>query len=192
MIIAKITSGLGNQLFQYAISRNLAYHAKTDLKLDISEYSSSSFRDYGLRYFNIPQVIASAEEMRGLPIGGKRPYASLRNKIWRNVIKNTFTALIHKKIYLTRRTIPLLMPFFPVISKYLDAIYVECYWQGEEYFKGVENILREELTLRNEFDNMPNDILRSIDSANSVAIHIRRGGLHFLPAPCTSDDGLLP
>jgi len=175
MIIAKITSGLGNQLFQYAISRDLARHAKTDLKLDISEYSSSSFRAYGLKYFNIPQTIASAEEVREFYISDKRRPASLGNKIWRNLINNIFIALIHKKIYLTRRTLPLIMPLLLVISKYLDVIYIECYWQGEEYFRGVESSLRGEMTIRKEFDNIPEDILHSIDSVNSVAIHIRRG-----------------
>lgn len=175
MVIAKITSGLGNQLFQYAISRNLARHAKTELKLDISEFGSSSFRNYGLKYFNIPQAIASAEEIKEFRVRDKRPHVHVRHKIWRNVIHNILTALIRKKIYLTRRTLPLLMPFLPVISKYLDVIYVECYWQGEEYFRGVEDTLRKELTLRREFDNIPESILRSIDGVNSVAVHIRRG-----------------
>lgn len=175
MIITKITSGLGNQLFQYAISRSIARHAKTDLKLDISSFASSSFRTYGLKYFNISQEIASRDKVGEFYSYSKNHAADLKSKIWRNTINNIFTAVARKRIYLTRRSLPFLMPALPLLARFLEVIYIECYWQGEKYFKDIEDILRKELTLKKEFDNIPEDILRAVAGSNSVAIHIRRG-----------------
>ena len=41
MLIARITGGLGNQLFQYAFVRSLSLELKQNFKLDLSWY-----RDY--------------------------------------------------------------------------------------------------------------------------------------------------
>ena len=36
MVIVELSGGLGNQLFQYAFARFLAYKLNTELKLDLS------------------------------------------------------------------------------------------------------------------------------------------------------------
>ncbi|MGE5582412.1 MAG: alpha-1,2-fucosyltransferase [Bacillota bacterium] len=63
MIISQITSGLGNQLFQYAAARRLAYVHKVPLKLDLSWFNYCNYREYGLKYFNIVENIASTGEI---------------------------------------------------------------------------------------------------------------------------------
>ena len=44
MIVTELNGGLGNQMFQYAIGRNLAIKNQTELRLDIS-----TFDEYKLR-----------------------------------------------------------------------------------------------------------------------------------------------
>ena len=44
MIITRICNGLGNQLFQYAVGRQLAERHGTELKLDIENYSLPPWR----------------------------------------------------------------------------------------------------------------------------------------------------
>ncbi len=61
MIIVRITGGLGNQLFQYAAGRRLAHVHNTELKLDVTEVLSKSYRPYLLDLFSIQATIASAE-----------------------------------------------------------------------------------------------------------------------------------
>ena len=62
MIIARIVGGLGNQMFQYAAARRLAFINNTKLKLDIAGYQNSALRQFKLNNFNIQSDIASSEE----------------------------------------------------------------------------------------------------------------------------------
>lgn len=63
MVIVKLNSGLGNQLFQYAFGRRLAYELNVPLKLDISWFIQNSSRKYYLKYFNIIENFASKNEI---------------------------------------------------------------------------------------------------------------------------------
>ena len=51
LIITELKGGLGNQMFQYAIARSLAYVKNTEFKLDISSFKTNrrvhrTIRDY--------------------------------------------------------------------------------------------------------------------------------------------------
>ena len=61
MIIVKLIGGLGNQMFQYAAGRRLAYHHNTDLFLDVTGYASDTLRKFELDIFRIHAKIASPE-----------------------------------------------------------------------------------------------------------------------------------
>lgn len=67
MIITKLKGGLGNQMFQYAIGRNLAHINKDELSLDISWYKTSRQWPYPfhLDRFNI---IDSKHPKSGYPL----------------------------------------------------------------------------------------------------------------------------
>lgn len=54
-------------------------------------------------------------------------------------------------------------------------MYVRGQFQSEEYFKGIENILRDEFTLKQPLDSRYKELLDKIKSVQSVSIHIRRG-----------------
>ena len=53
MIIAKITGGLGNQMFQYALGRVLSLKNNTELKLDISAFETYKLHQYSLEKLSI-------------------------------------------------------------------------------------------------------------------------------------------
>ncbi|MFN8447793.1 MAG: hypothetical protein U0521_04155 [Anaerolineae bacterium] len=63
MIIIQLLGGLGNQMFQYAAARRLAYEKSVPLRLDIREYAGNPERAYKLNHFNTAGEIASAEEL---------------------------------------------------------------------------------------------------------------------------------
>ena len=44
MIIVRLKGGLGNQLFQYALGRNLAIQHQTDLILDTTSFEKDHLR----------------------------------------------------------------------------------------------------------------------------------------------------
>lgn len=63
MIIVRLSGGLGNQMFQYALGRALALQHKTDFKLDLSTYDTSrKERKYMLDAFDIKTGTASSWE----------------------------------------------------------------------------------------------------------------------------------
>lgn len=69
MLIARITGGLGNQLFQYAFVRSLSLELKQNFKIDLSWYrdyhkyedinnpNSATKREYLLHRFNIKKKL---------------------------------------------------------------------------------------------------------------------------------------
>ena len=68
MILVRLKGGLGNQMFQYAIGRNLALKNNTKLKFDVIELEQNPFhnitlRSYELDIFNMSGRIASRYEM---------------------------------------------------------------------------------------------------------------------------------
>ena len=68
-VVAGITSGLGNQMFQYAAARRLAHVNGAELLLYIGKQRPGTHRVYGLHRFQTGGRIATAAEAGGL----KRP-----------------------------------------------------------------------------------------------------------------------
>jgi hypothetical protein len=88
MIVAKITGGLGNQLFQYAFARHLSLIHNTELRLDISSYNEYKPHNYGLSNFNILEnFFPHNENLDLIPIKEKHfhfdpDFISLPNNIY--------------------------------------------------------------------------------------------------------------
>ena len=68
MIITKITGGLGNQMFQYAVARAIAIKNNDIMKLDITAYETYPLHNgYRLNIFNIKENIATEKEIIKFP-----------------------------------------------------------------------------------------------------------------------------
>jgi hypothetical protein len=160
MIITKLKGGLGNQLFQYALGRRLAYFNNTDLKLDIYEFKNNNIRTYRLGHFNIQENFASDEEINKL----KRP-------------SNKLVAIRRKLMPYYKRPF-ILERFFHFDPNVLGApnnIYLEGYWQSEKYFKDIEETIHHDFTLKHDLDPINKEIAYNITSSESASLHIRRG-----------------
>jgi hypothetical protein len=66
VIISKLIGGLGNQMFQYAVARRLAYQYNEPLKLDITAFQEYQLREYYLHPFNIMEQIATPDDINSL------------------------------------------------------------------------------------------------------------------------------
>ena len=53
MIVANLIGGLGNQMFQYAMGRQIAILNQDDLALDISGFDSYKLRAFPLPHLNV-------------------------------------------------------------------------------------------------------------------------------------------
>ena len=89
MIIVRIHSGLGNQMFQYAAGKRLAIAHGVKMKLDISSYEKSGFRSYGLGAFHVPEEQASRAEIRNLKCNGKQWWRLLTKRARREARKSS-------------------------------------------------------------------------------------------------------
>ena len=166
MVITKLTGGLGNQMFQYAIGRSMAERNKTNLALDLSGFDYQigiTLRQYELFVFNIKEDFFISRRNKKIKRLMIRPLV--------NKVLNTF----YLKLRGINKVIEKHYNFDPTILKLKSEVYLEGYWQTEKYFSGIADIIRSEFTLKNKYNNINLEILNNIDSYNSVSIHIRRG-----------------
>ncbi len=62
-IISRLIGGLGNQMFQYAIAKNICFHNQQKLKLDINAFDRFPDRKYQLNKLNVKAPFASNDEI---------------------------------------------------------------------------------------------------------------------------------
>jgi hypothetical protein len=175
MIIARIEGGLGNQMFIYAAARSLAFRTNRMLKLDVtSVFNVDSYgRNYQLHLFNIQAQEANAEEVAIYTIGsGSFKRLQRLNRLlplnWRSFIEE-------KSLF-----DPRLFQFRPKRKK----VYLIGYWQREEYFEKVANVIRKDFTLTVELSAETLKVreqMRNVEN-ESVCLHARRIAYeHLLP-----------
>jgi hypothetical protein len=156
MIITKLQGGLGNQMFQYAIGRNLTIRNNSTLKLDTDYYVNNKLFQYGLGHFNITENIASTDEI-------KKYY----NKF--NKILDLFLPFTRKKIIFEKN-----LNFDEGLLSLKDNHYLYGYWNNEKYFKNIRSELLQEFRIK-QLSRDAQEILERINKNSSTAIHIRRG-----------------
>jgi hypothetical protein len=175
MIISRISNGLGNQLFQYALGRNLAEKNNTELVLDTSSYQDISTddtkRNLALTQFNI-----SARKMTIIDTANIGLPNITESTLWQKIKRRLFRTIESFKPILKRKLI--IEPYFqfcPDITRVSDNHYISGNWQSEKYFNEIEGILRKELLLKNSLSSTGNQWMKKIQECNSVSLHIRRG-----------------
>lgn len=165
MIIVGLSGGLGNQMFQYALGRHLAYINGTDLKFDISGFQRDKQRGYALEVFNISTVFASTDEVEELKAYNPDGFERLLNKMTRKKKTRSKINFVENK-----RT-----GFEPQILQAPEDAYFQGYWQSEKYFSAIEDIIREDFSFKPEMLGELNDIDVQMAETNSISVHIRRG-----------------
>lgn len=163
MIVMRLKGGLANQIFQYALGRRLAIDRNTDLMLDTASYRYDRLREYRLDVFNIK---ASASD--SLPFVATDSRFKYVNHIFQK-IKSLFTKpyqIIKEKGF----------PFDPTILECSDQAYLDGFWQSEQYFDSVAQIIREDLALKTPITGELKKLAEQIKATpNSVSLHVRRG-----------------
>jgi len=166
MIIVKIMEGLGNQLFQYAFGRAIAYHRNVSLKFDLSFYKNYHSREYLLGHFNISVPEASDAEIDYVKYG-KDDYL------------RPFRIIIQKFLpyYLRRIVVEKIgIGYDHNMLKAQNNAYYVGYWSAYyKLFKDISHLLEREITLSHTMDINIQNYLNKIKDKQSVSIHFRRG-----------------
>lgn len=170
MIIACLKGGLGNQMFQYAAARRLAYHHNTELKLDLSLFNSCQTgftpRSYQLANFNIQATVASSREVAEIT-GKGISYIESKLKHLRQLTgfsQSSYSVFKEHHFHFDQSVFDL-----------PDNTYMDGYWQSERYFKDIADVIRQDffvVTLPGEKNVKLADYISTV---SAVSLHVRRG-----------------
>lgn len=164
MIFIDLKGGLGNQMFQYAMGKELAYLSKETMKLDlgflstVKNQSNLTVRNYELSIFNIQEDFATDAEVK--------KYKNLRTRILNRFFPNYRANPYVKEKYFN---------FDPSISSLRGDHYFDGHWMSEKYFSHVKSEIRSEFTFKRKILDEGKSIHSEILNSNSVCIHVRRG-----------------
>lgn len=164
MIVTRIKGGLGNQLFSYAAGRRLALANNTEMVIDDVSGFARDFtyqRSYQLHPFRIPCRIATKCERL-------EPFSRIRRGM--KIKLNQFRTFEHRT-YIKQEGVDFDPRLLRVQGK--RRIYLDGYWQSEDYFKDFEATIRSELQISAPEDPKNRACAFQIQSGPSVAVHVR-------------------
>lgn len=165
MIIVKLQGGLGNQMFQYAVGRVLAYKNKVVLK-----YEDEALNRVG------PTGVYRLTEINAFNISASR----LNKDEFRKILPNTCQRILDKLIMRTSRSVRYYkeggIDFNESVLNFNDNYYLDGYWQSWKYFNEYKDIIKKDFTLKDEhLKKIDANLLSMINNNDTVGIHIRRG-----------------
>lgn len=146
--------GLGNQMFQYAVARNLSLKHNVELKIDLSFLNNRNmgsnfvYRDYDLNLFNIKPDFEIDFSKR--------------------IVHSNQPHFHYSKSYIDS------------ISNLLlegNSVLLDGYWQSPFFFSEFEEEIRKDFEFINKVENETGEIkemLNLIESTNSVMLNVRR------------------
>jgi hypothetical protein len=164
MIITELIGGIGNQMFQYAVGRAIAHKNGDILKLDITGFENYNLHNgYRLNSFNIDEQIASINEIK---------HFGSRNRILRKLARMGIYS--YKKETFCVEKIKNETKFDPKVFTYKN-LYLSGYWQNENYFLDIKDMLLNEFTLKTPVGENSIKYMELMKNTKSVSLHIRRG-----------------
>jgi glycosyl transferase family 11 len=157
-VTVRLFGGLGNQLFQYAVGMALAERQSCQLILDSRETDAKGAHwKYALSHFNIR---ATQGDSTNLPPTRR---SSIPYSLWRYFGKNPkFTRETH-------------LGFNKDILGMGADTYLHGYFQSEKYFTEFSDQLRQDLSFKTPPSDENKRWIKTINSCNSVSLHVRRG-----------------
>jgi len=153
-----MTGGLGNQLFQYSTAKALSIRKNAPLLLDLSYFDQTGKKD-GLHYFPVPDKIATDSELNPFYQRG------LIRKAVQRLKPSTKREIYREKFF----------HFDPDLFKVPETVFLKGIWQSEKYFIEHADIIKEILTIKEEYISHLSPLKAELQSTNSVSIHVRRG-----------------
>ena len=166
MIVSNVIGGLGNQMFQYAAGRAHSLKLGVSLRLDTRDFSGYQLHQgFELnRLFNCCAEIATDIDL-AKTIGWQR--VKLAQRLLR---KPQFKQFRHKNYVVE--------PYFNYwsdIKQLKDIVYLDGYWQSEQYFIEFADKIRAEFSFKLPFSAQNAEISEQISQVNAVSLHVRRG-----------------
>jgi hypothetical protein len=167
MIISQITGGLGNQMFQYAFGKYMSMQWNVPLYLDVESYKWDNLREFELAsVFKIDEGFASKDlneqciDLHTYPL-----IARIIRKLTNGVLPYYIMPHVKEKSF----------EFDELLLKVRKNTLLSGHFQSERYFKPIEPAIRNAFQFRHTPNPYYQTILSSLETLNTVSIHIRRG-----------------
>lgn len=162
MLIIKIIGGLGNQMFQYAYARMLK-HKGYDVTIDISGFESYKIHHgYRLDSYAIDLEIAGKMDKDKIGIRGLT--------LFFEKVKRKFNMPSNKHL------IEQSLLFNPSLLEPIDNQLIEGYFQSENYFLEIRELLIAQFVLKEKLSSYSLTVLDEIHKSSvSASLHVRRG-----------------
>ena len=163
-MIVRITGGIGNQMFQYALKLKFDFLLNSNNKIDIRFYDKTNIHN-GYELNNVFKI--NAEEYNG-----KIDSVANKNPIFYKICFKIGVHFLKSKCKLTEIRTGFSKKVFEY-KEYND--YVDGYWQSEEYFKDIEKKVRNTFQFPEFTEEKNINLMSQLQNFNSVSIHVRRG-----------------
>ena len=177
MVVIGLDSGMGNQMFQYALGYALSHNKCVDLYIDLSFFSLNA-RPYALNHFNI-----SAKEF-SIP---QLPSENTSYRVIWKVVK-LFKLGMFKTLFIREDS----KDYYKYRPEYFVTnknMYINGFWQNYRYFDAYKNDLKNEFTIKNQkITKQMQKLIDEVQEVESVAIHIRKGDYSKCDGWMLSDD----
>ena len=175
MIISRLQGGMGNQMFQYAVGRNLALKNKVPLALDVTFLNHRikmpqklrphfTFRSFDLDVFNIESSIAKPSDI----------------SFWNGPILSGQVMLVIDAVLRKLAFLPGWEKKFSFDEKVLSLgpnTYLEGFWQSPKYFEEIKDVIRKDFSLKEKLPENVQKLFDEIQSKESVCLHVRRADM---------------
>lgn len=165
MITIKLRGGLGNQMFQYALYCSMA---EQNIDVCLDDYSSFNEKErpehagFGLSVFN-------AEYKRYKP-NSMPDWVTSNDNLLHKIIRRLRFLQLPLPLYIEKSPSVYDAGVFNLKNKYIEG-----YWQSEKYFEGIKPHILTKFTYKGEWSSDNIKYRDSMNSSNSVSVHVRRG-----------------
>ncbi len=177
MVISRLSGGMGNQMFQYALGRKLSLEYDVPLKLDTTFLLQRVafpatlrphfvFRNYDLDVFKVAATIADKNDMKWW----QRPILSGKPMLFIDAVL---------------RKVPILrgweksFTFDPHLLSLGPDVYLAGFWQSPKYFDSIRETLIKDFTLVKPLSQASEKLQAEIKSCNAVCVHVRRSDIAY-------------
>jgi len=163
-IITRIKGGLGNQLFCYAAARRLAFVNDCDFAIDDKagfKRDKKYNRKYALDHFSIPIRKAT-------PFERLEPFERYRRGLKKIISRHRS---YNQRDYIEQEGDDFDSRLLTVKPR--GTLYLDGYWQSEQYFKDIEPIIRKDLSIIPPDDETNVALACQIQNSLAVAVHVR-------------------
>ena len=166
-MIVRFKGGLGNQMFQYVLLKQLEKnYGQKNIKADFSYFTKGhDFFEDRISMLDIHVNRASAEDMKEVCL---LPH-NQRIHTWHYYIPLFIEEILNRKYYLEKDE------SFKDLNTLLNYHVLDGYWQSWQYTKGVEDIIMKDLRIIEKCSDATRRQADVISNQNSVFVGVRRG-----------------